>query len=178
MPRRQGSLVVESIEPMIVTIRGTNVLLDADLAELYGVSTRRLNEQVKRNPERFPPEFMLELTADEKTELVKSHARLDKLKHSMRSLKAFTEHGTVMAATVLNTPQAVEISLLVVHTFIKLREIAVTHKDLAAKLAELERKVEGHDDSIQALVHAIRQLMAPPQQPTRGKIGFARESES
>jgi hypothetical protein len=147
-------------------------MLDADLAQLYGVTTKRLNEQVKRNRGRFPVDFIFQLTAEEKAEVVAKCDHLAKLKFSPTLPHAFTEHGAIMAASVLNTSRAIEVSVYVVRTFIKLREVLASHKELAHKLAELERKLETHDEAIRSLVGAIRQLMTPPPEPQRGRIGF------
>ena len=169
---KQKSLVpVERIEQAILLVRGQKVMLDADLAKLYGVSTKRLNEQVKRNRDRFPDDFMFSLTAKEKAEVVANCDHLSKLKFSSALPYAFTEHGAIMAASVLNTEQAVEASIFVVRAFVRLREVLATHKQLSRKLRELERKIESHDESIQAILEAIHQLMTPPEKPTK-KIGF------
>lgn len=146
-------------------------MLDADLAELYGVPTKRLNEQVKRNKKRFPADFMFQLTAQEKAEVVAHCDHLTHLKFSPSKPYAFTEHGAVMVASVLNAERAVEVSIYVVRAFVKLREMLGTHKKLAQKLAQLERRVESHDSHIQSLFEAIRQLMEPPVSRTR-RIGF------
>jgi hypothetical protein len=165
-------LTVEEIEPRIILVRGQKDILDRDLARLYGVSTKRLNEQVKRNRTRFPEDFLFALTSQEKAEVVANCDHLRSLKFSPKVPHAFTEHGAIMAASVLNSPRAVEVSVYVVRAFVRLREMIALHKDLAHKLAELERKVSGHDDAITTLVAAIRQLMAPPPEPKRGRIGF------
>ena len=162
---------IEQIQQSILLIRGKKVMLDADLAQLYGVSTKRLNEQVKRNRDRFPEDFMFQLTAAEKTEVVAKCDHLAKLKYSPTHPYAFTEHGAIMLAAVLITPRAIEVSVFVVRAFVKLREILTTHKALAHKLAELESKIETHDEAIRSLVSAIRQLMAGPEKPPK-KIGF------
>lgn len=166
--------VVEKALPLdgrIVTLRGQRVILDADLAELYGVTTKRLNEQVKRNAERFPADFMLRLTAREKAEVVAKCDHLQRLKFSAVIPCAFTEHGAVMAASVLNSPEAVEASVFVVRAFVAMRDALASSQALARKLLELERKVGGHDETITALVSAIRQLMEAPA-PKKRKIGF------
>ena len=160
------------VDERIILIRGRRVMLDADLADLYGVTTKRLNEQVKRNKDRFPTEFMFQLDSQEKDELVANCDRLKNLKHSSSLHYVFTEHGAVMLATVLNSPKAVEISILVVKAFIRLREMLGAHKELAIKLDELERQIQGHDESIQTLFEAIHQLMTPPSTKSR-QIGFA-----
>jgi ABC-type uncharacterized transport system fused permease/ATPase subunit len=162
---------IEQIQQSILLIRGKKVMLDADLARLYGVSTKRLNEQVKRNRDRFPEDFMFQLSAAEKTEVVAKCDHLAKLKFSPTHPYAFTEHGAIMLAAVLNTHRAIEISVYVVRAFVRLREILSTHKALANRLAELESKIETHDEAIRSLVSAIRQLMAPPAAGQK-KIGF------
>ena len=171
-------VLLEEIEPRILIIRGQKVMLDADLAFLYGVSTKRLNEQVKRNRKRFPSNFLFQRTAQEKAEAVANCDHLAKLKYSPILPYAFTEHGAIMAASVLNSPRAIEVSVLVVRTFVKLREMLATHKELAHKLADLETKVAGHDEAIRSLVVAIDQLMAPPPDTNRRKIGFGRDNEN
>jgi len=162
---------IEQIQQSILLIRGKKVMLDTDLARLYGVPTKRLNEQVKRNRDRFPQDFMFQLSAEEKTEVVAKCDHLASLKFSPTHPYAFTEHGAIMLAAVLNTPRAIEVSVFVVRAFVKLREILTTHKALAHKLAELESKIETHDEAIRSLVSAIRQLMAPPAAGQK-KIGF------
>ena len=155
----------------ILTLRGHRVILDADLAELYGVTTKRLNEQVKRNADRFPSDFMFRLTAHEKAGVVANCDHLQRLKFSAVIPCAFTEHGAVMAASVLNSPEAVEASVFVVRAFIAMRDALASSQVLARKLLELERKVGGHDETIAALVSAIRNLMETPP-PKKRKIGF------
>jgi hypothetical protein len=172
-------VLVDQIEPLILTIRNQKVLLDSDLAALYGVTTKRLNEQVRRNRKRFPEDFLLRLTKQEAQAVRSQNATLKtgRGQHRKYLPYAFTEHGAIMVATILNSPRAVDVSVFVVRAFIKLREFARTHKELAAKLDQLEHKVAGHDDAIRQLVAAIRDLMAPPPQPKRRKIGFLRENE-
>jgi len=164
---------VEVIEQRILLIRGLRVILDADLADLYGTTTKRLNEQIKRNRRRFPEDFMFQLTKKEKAEVVAICDHLAKLKFSPVLPNAFTEHGTIMVASVLNTKRAIQVSVFVVRAFVKLREMLAMHKELAHKLAELERKLQSHDKSIRSLVVAIRQLMTPPEpEPSKKRIGF------
>ena len=171
-------ILVDQIEPLIITIRGQKVMLDSDLATLYGVTTKALNQAVKRNRARFPADFMFQLTLQEKTEVVTNCDHLARLKFSPARPYAFTEHGAIMAANVLNSPRAVEVGVYVVRAFVKLRELVITHKELARKLAELEQKVGTHDEAIRQLIEAIREFMAPPPEPARrGKIGFARDKE-
>jgi len=148
-------------------------MLDADLAELYGVTTKRLNEQVKRNLERFPADFMFQLTKAEKAKVVANCDHLARLKFSSALPTAFTEHGAIMAASVLNSSRAVEVSVFVVRAFVKLRELSVIHKEIGRKLDQLERKVTGHDQAIASLITAIRELMTPPEPKKKRPIGFA-----
>jgi hypothetical protein len=146
-------------------------MLDADLAELYGVTTKVLNQAVKRNIGRFPSDFMFQLTADEKREVVTNCDHLPRLKFSPGLPYAFTEHGALMLGNVLKSSRAVEVSLIVVRAFVQVREMLSTHKELAAKLEELERKVSSHDQAIVGLIDAIRQLMRGPADSSR-PIGF------
>jgi hypothetical protein len=164
---------VEMIERKILLIRGEKVMLDADLAALHGVTTKRLNEQVKRNLERFPNDFMFQLTEEEKAEVVANCDHLKRLKFSPALPYAFTEHGAIMLASVLNSPIAVQTSVLVVRAFVKLREMLATHKDLAKKLDKMEKK---YDMQFKVVFDAIRELMRPPE-PKRSKIGFRRKGE-
>ncbi len=150
-------------------VRGTRVMLDADLADLYGVTTKRLNEQVKRNRERFPDDFMFTLTAREKAEVVANCDHLSRLKFSPTLPFAFSEHGAIMLASVLNSPVAVVTSVQIVRAFVRLREMAGLHKDLARKLDELERK---YDKQFAAVFDAIRGLMQPVLKGSIRKIGF------
>jgi len=148
------------------------VMLDADLARLYRVSTKRLNEQVKRNKHRFPADFMFQLTSREASALRSQNATSKDGRGGRRYCpNAFTEHGAVMLASVLNSSVAVHASLQVVRAFVKLREVLATHHKLVHKLLELEKRVGEHDGEIAALFEAIRQLMQPPQKPKR-QIGF------
>jgi hypothetical protein len=186
---------VERIENRILLIRGHKVLLDADLARLYGVPTKRLNEQVRRNADRFPPDFMFQLTNQEvavlRSQIATSSSEDTKRNWGGRRYApcAFTEHGALMAATVLNSPRAVEVSLYVVRAFVRLRETLVAHKDLAVKLQLLERKTEvlalkhgsfAADTRLQLrqVFEAIRELMrAPAPEPKRRPIGFVSPDE-
>jgi len=161
----------ERIERSILFLRGQKVMLDADLADLYGVTTKRLNEQARRNAERFPKDFLFQLTPEEKTEVVAKCDHLAKLKFSPVPPYAFTEHGAIMAASVLNSPRAVEVSVYVVRAFVRLREFAGTNKEIMAKLDQLERRVVSHDKAIISLFDAIRQMMKPAEKE-RKPIGF------
>ncbi|HEV2523729.1 MAG TPA: ORF6N domain-containing protein [Gammaproteobacteria bacterium] len=163
----------DRIEHHILFIRDHKVLLDTDLAALYGVTTKRLNEQVKRNQDRFPADFMFQLTTAEKQEVVANCDHLKNLKFSPKNPYAFTEHGTIMVASVLSTPHAIAVSLLVVRTFVKLRQMLVTNKELSYKFAELERRLKNHDETIRTLISAIQELMEPPQSKQKHPIGFA-----
>lgn len=172
MPKQHSIIGLEQIQSRILLVRGHKVMLDSDLAELYGVTTKRLNEQVKRNQERFPADFMFQLTPNEMDVLRSQIATSKDGRGGRRYLPyAFTEHGAVMAATVLNSESAIQISVYVVRAFLKLREIIANHKELAGKLAELEQRVQGHDDDITALFEAIRMLMEPPEGSSK-RIGF------
>ncbi len=162
----------ELIEKRIFLLRGQRVMIDRDLADLYGVETKYLNRQVKRNRERFPPEFMIRLTNSERNELVTNWHRFASLKHSTVLPYAFTEHGVAMLSSVLHGKRAIHINILIIKVFVKLREILATHKELAQRLQELEVKIEKHDDAINAIFEAIRQLMAPPLQKPKRPIGF------
>ena len=162
----------EIIENRIFLIRNQKVMIDRDLAGLYGVQTKYLNRQVKRNNERFPDEFMFQLTSQEKEGLVTICHRFRTMKHSSSLPYAFTEHGVAMLASVLKSNTAVKISILIVKAFIKLREVISTHKELIHKLQDLERKVSRHDEEIKLIFEAIRQLMAPPLEKPKGKIRF------
>jgi len=180
-------LVTERIVRQILVIRGKKVMIDADLAALYDVPTKRLNQQVKRNAERFPEDFMFQLDRAERDEVVANCDHLRQIKFSPTMPFAFTEHGALMAASVLNTPRAVEVSLYVVRAFVRLRETLAAHKGLAAKLEELEQKTEAlalrHDTlaantraQLRQLFDAIRELMSPPE-PKRRPIGFVTPEE-
>jgi hypothetical protein len=168
----KGAVVaVQHVEKAILLVRGQRVIVDADLAKLYGVTTKRLNEQVKRNRKRFPEDFMFKLTAREKSEVVANCDHLSRLKFSRNLPYVFTEHGAIMVASILNTQRAVNASIFVVRAFVRLREMLTTHKQLARRLQELERRLGHHDEQIQTIFEAIHQLMTPPEKPVR-KIGF------
>jgi hypothetical protein len=166
---RKSSLIPTGrVEETILFIRSQKVILDADLAKLYGVTTKRLNQQVKRNRDRFPEDFMFQLTTEEKAEVVANCDHLSRLKFSPALPYAFTEHGAIMAASVLNTPRAIETSIFVVRAFVKLRELMSTNKELERKLFSLEKK---YDEQFKVVFEAIRALMSPPEK-SRKKIGF------
>lgn len=165
----------ERIEQIILLIRGEKVILDYDLARLYGVTTKRLNEQVKRNQNRFPDDFLFQLTPDEKTQVVAICDHLSSLRFSPNLPLAFTEHGAIMAASVLNTPLAVEMSVFVVRAFVRLRQVLASHKALAAKMTELEKRIGSHDRQILAIIDSIRKLMNPRISKRKRRIGFLSE---
>jgi hypothetical protein len=176
-PRDPGYLIpVEQLDRAILMLRGQRVMLDADLAALFGVSTRALNQAIKRNLDRFPADFLFRLNPEEKAEVVTICDHLSGLKFSRHLPYAFTEHGAVMAATVLNSKRAAEASVFVVRAFVRMRQLLASHRELALKLADLERRVAAHDTSIGSLVSAIRQLLQPPAPPRR-KIGFATDPD-
>jgi hypothetical protein len=166
------SVEVGQIERRILLIRGEKVIIDADLAAFYGVPTKRLNEQVKRNHQRFPQDFVFALTAAEKSELVAKCDHLSKLRYSKTMPYAFTEHGALMAASVLNTRRAVEVSVFIVRAFVRLRETLTQHAELARRLSDLERHLAEHDEQILSLISAIRNLMSPAPVPKKRRIGF------
>ena len=161
---RTALVPVEHIAQAILILRGHKVLLDAELAALYGVTTKRLNEQVKRNSERFPEDFIFRLTRTETEALNRSQFAAGSQKHRDPRFPpyAFTEHGAIMAATVLNSPRAVEMSVYVVRAFVKLRAMLASNKELVQKLDQLERKLQSHDQAIVGILNAIRELMNPP----------------
>jgi ATP-dependent Clp protease ATP-binding subunit ClpA len=172
MSDRDAVVSLDRVESLILSMRGRRVILDSDLARLYGVTTKRLNEQVRRNFGRFPADFMFRLTVEE-AEALRSQNATSKAGRGGRRYApyAFTEHGAIMLASVLNTTRAVDVSVYVVRVFVRLREMMATNREVAMKLQELDRKVAGHDEAIRSLVQAIRRLMAPPR-PQRRSIGF------
>src|SRR3990170_1480523 len=146
----------------ILVIRNQNVILDADLAVLYGVSTKALNQAVKRNRERFPDDFMFRLTKVEKQEVVTDRDHLRRLKFSPTLPYAFTEHGALMVASVLNSDIAVQVSIQIIRVFIRMREAIASRKDLRRSLEALEKKYDAHDAKIKEIFDAIHALMEPP----------------
>ena len=180
------TLAPEAITLRISTIRGHRVIADNDLAALYGVETKRFNEAVKRNLIRFPPDFMFQLSADEfdtlRSQFATSNSPSPRRGGRRYAPRVFTEHGALMAATLLNSPRAVEVSIYVVCAFVRLRELAATNEALTQRLNELEQKTEalamGHDTfsrntrtQLKQVVDALRELMTPPDPPKR-PIGF------
>jgi len=172
--RKKTSLIpAERIERSILLIRDQKVIIDADLAEFYGVATKRLNEQVKRNKDRFPKDFMFQLTSQEKSEVVANCDHLSRLKLSKALPYAFTEHGALMAASVLNSPRAVQVSVFIVRAFVGLRCAIAEHREVARKIAELERRLADHDEQIVLLFRAIKELASPELPPRKRRIGFS-----
>ena len=162
---------LDRIEKKIYLIRGQKVMLDQDLAQLYKVPTKRFNERVKRNIERFPIDFMFQLTKSEYT-VLRSQIVTSKGKGGRRYLPyVFTEQGVAMLSSVLNSKKAIKVNIQIMRAFVKLREILSTHKELAQKLKELELKIDSHDQQIQSIFEVINQLLIPPEKPKK-KIGF------
>jgi hypothetical protein len=168
MNRETPLVPIGRIERAILLLRGERVMLDSDLAAIYGVTTKQLNQQVKRNADRFPPDFMFQLSKAEKSKVVTNCDHLVRLKFSPHRPFAFTEHGALMLANVLNSAQATRTSVLVVRAFVRLRRLLASHTDLARKLDALERK---YDSQFKVVFSAIRALMTPPV-PSRREIGF------
>jgi ORF6N domain len=178
MPKIKRTVAVpaDEISRSIVLVRGQKVLLDSDLAALYGVTTTRLNQQVRRNRARFPADFLFELTSQEFRVLMLQNATSKPYHGGRRKLPlVFTEHGAIMVATILSSPHAVEMSVYVVRAFVQLRELLSSNKELARQFAQLEsrlnKKLADHDDSIATILSAIRELMDSPIRKRRG-IGF------
>jgi hypothetical protein len=165
--------------PTVDSIGDRILMLDTDLADLYGVQTFRLNEGVKRNGKRFPPDFMFQLTSAESARLTSQIAMSKPRGRGGRRTApfVFTEHGALMLANVLKSGRAAEISILVVRAFVRLREVLAGHKELAAKLDELESRVAGHDKAIAELLRAIRALLRQPE-PVSRPIGFTADLET
>jgi hypothetical protein len=163
---------VQQIEQAILWLRGQRVMLDTDLAALYGVPTKVLNQAVKRNRERFPRDFMFRLTRREKLKVVTDCDHLARLKFSTTLPFAFTEHGAIMLASLLNSPTAIEVSLQVVRTFVRLREILASHAELSRRLDELEKR---HDRQFTQVFAVLRDLLARPDDLEPKRIGFGTE---
>jgi hypothetical protein len=174
MSKDRSLIPLECIERSILMTRGQKVMLDRDLAQLYGVETRALNQAVRRNIDRFPEDFMFRLTREEIMRISQfvissAHPGVKTLKFS-KNVMAFTEHGVAMLSSVLNSPRAVQVNIQIMRTFAKLREIISHHKDLARRLDELEKK---YDAQFKIVFDAIRQLMAPAEpEPPKKRIGF------
>jgi hypothetical protein len=170
---RNALISPEQIQSRIHLVRGRRVILDADLARFYDVQTRDLNKAVSRNLDRFPDDFAFMLTLEETRALMFQPGTSKPGRGGVRKpARVFTEQGVAMLASVLRSKRAVAVSIAIVRAFVQLRELLATHRQLAAKLAELERKIEGHDTAIANLFEAIRQLLAPPAPSHDRKIGF------
>ncbi len=161
----------ETIENKIFLIRGKKVMLDEDLARLYAVTTKSINRAVKRNPARFPDDFMFRLNREE-NESLRYQFGTSKRGGRRYFPYAFTEHGILMLSSVLNSEHAVQVNIAIMRVFVKLKEVLSAHKELAYKFKELEQRIEKHDEEIIAIFEAIRQLMEPPLEGTRERIGF------
>jgi len=174
MANKAGSIIpVERVESRILSIAGQKVIIDSDMAELYAVTTSRLNEQVKRNIERFPADFMFQLNKEEFDNLKSQFATSSSGWGGRRKLPyAFTEHGAIMAASVLNSKRAVAVSIFVVRAFVKLRQMSAPYKEIMKKLQQLEKKLQTHDKQIIEVVKAIRLLMPPPETKPKQPFGF------
>ncbi len=167
-------LLLAQVDRTILTIRGEKVMLDRDLAEVYGVTTKVLNQAVKRNELRFPPDFRFRLTKVERDEVVTNCDHLGSLKYTSSLPWAFTEHGAIMAASVLNSSRAVGMSVFVVRAFIRLREFARGHAEISRRIDALEHRVTEHDEDLGEMFDALRALLTPSPRPRR-EIGFARK---
>jgi len=162
-----------AIEGMILSVRGQKVILDRDLAAIYGVSTSRFNEAVKRNRVRFPHDFAFQLTRQELRRLISQNATSTSGHGGVRKLPwVFTEHGAIMAATVLKSPQAVQMSVFVVRAFIKMREQLLNRAELEKRLVEIEKVLLSHDAALRDVYQKIRPLLLPPPESPRRQIGF------
>src|SRR5580704_5300201 len=172
MPVKRSTTLASAVDSRILLLRHQRVILDTDIADLYGVPVKVLNQQVKRNRERFPADFVFQLTAKE-DEVLRSQFVTSKPARGGRRYApyAFTEHGAIMAATVLNSERAVQMSVFVVRAFVRLREMLATNRKLAGKIDELENRLDTHDSTIQDLIEAIKELMKP-EDPPRKSIGF------
>ncbi len=170
-------VVARKVDSRIFVLRGQRVILDMDLAELYGVQVRHLNQQVKRNAKRFPLAFRFQLSAHE-LKILRSQNVISSEGHGGARYRpyAFTEHGAIMAATVLTSERAIEMSVFVVLAFVRMRRAIAGNRHILTKLAELERRLESHDADIQDLMDAIRELMSP-EEPNRRRIGFEAPSD-
>ncbi|MGZ8480542.1 MAG: ORF6N domain-containing protein [Candidatus Binatia bacterium] len=159
----------------IIEVRGVKVLLDADLAELYAVSTKALNQAIKRNRQKFPPDFMFRLTKGEKAEVVTNCDHLQRLKFSHSLPLAFTEHGALMAANVLNSGRAVAMSVYIIRAFLKLRETLAANQAILKRLAEIDKTLLQHDSALRDIYRKLLPLLQPPPEPPRRRIGFRQD---
>lgn len=184
MKRKRSVVSRIPLEKRILTVRGDKVVLDSDLAEVYGVTTKALNQAVKRNSERFPADFAFVLTDREKSEVVTNCDHLARLKFSPALPRAFTEHGAIMAANVLKSSQAIQMSVFVIRAFVKMRAALNDTRELAKKLAALERELKGrldvHEAAIVEVLQRIMTILNPPPAPPepRKEIGFHTKEET
>ncbi len=161
----------ESLEKKIYQVRGQKVMLDSDLAELYGVETKRLNEQVTRNIERFPDDFMVQLTIEEAKNLRSQFATLPTESHFRYRPRVFTEHGILMLSSVLKSPQAIQVNIEIMRAFVRLRKVSLSYADIAAKIEDIESRLAGHDDQFRIFHEIILPLLESPM-PGKRRIGF------
>ena len=177
MPTPKTEIVpMGQVGQRILVIRGNKVMLDADLAEIFQVKTKALNQAIKRNIDRFPSDFLIQLTPTEKTEVVTNCDHLQKLKYSPQLPYAFTEHGVVMLSMVLKSQRAIEVSVHIIRVFIKIREILSSNKELAYKIQELEREQKVQNKHINAIYSMFDKLLDEPLKPP-GPLGFILTSE-
>jgi hypothetical protein len=178
MARRKALIIPDEVLiSKILLIREKKVMIDRDLADLYKVSTKRLNEQVKRNIKRFPEDFMFQLTEEEKTEVVAICDHLKSLKYSSNLPYAFTEHGAVMLASVLNNDRAIRVNIQIIRVFNQMRKALLNYKDILLKLEQLERQTIQNTGDIQVVFNYIKQLIMQPEQQNRKRIGFRGQGE-
>ena len=186
MAKKSQALPVadETVLSKILLVRGKKVMIDRDLAELYGVTTFRLNEQVKRNKKRFPEDFMFQVNKEEKQQLIDKYPHLSKLKFSPSLPYVFTEHGAVMLASVLNSERAIAVNIQIVRVFSRMREVLLTQKDILVKLEQVEKKLlrqdikmNKYEEDIQLIFETLKELLNPPAGEPRQRIGFRRSNE-
>lgn len=179
MAAKDPVVATEQIEQAIDFVRGQKVMLDSDLAALYGVPTKRLNEQVRRNRTRFPADFMFQITEEEVESLRSQIATLKqgRGRHRKYLPHAFTEQGVAMLSSVLHSPRAVRVNIEIMRAFVRLRQLLAGNAELAHRLAELERRVGDHDHQFVSVIRAIRELMTPPPAPAKRRIGFGASEE-
>jgi hypothetical protein len=168
---------LKPIESLILTLRGRKILIDADLAAIYGVETRTLNQAVKRNAERFPEDFIFTLNAAEKLEVITNCDHLARLKFAKSLPFAFTEHGAIMVATVLNSKQAVTMSVYVVRAFIQMREQLVANTEILRRLAQIDQALLQHNAGLRDIYQKLRPLLQPAPDPPRRRIGFGQDDK-
>ena len=175
---KQKNITDEIIMNKILLIRKQKVMIDRDLGELYGVSTKQLNQQVKRNTKRFPPDFMFQLIEEEKNEVVTNCDHLATLKFSPVLPNVFTEHGAVMLASVLNSDIAIEVNIQIVRVFAKMRELLSIHKDILLHLEKIERRLSKHDEQILSIFEYIKRLIAQPKKEWVKISGFRKDQSN